>query len=298
VAETPERMCPRPRTLPPANVLSQKMVVLITPATRYGSANQGKLKPVVELRRVNLTKSDIDRIPADERFFYIVAGHLANEVSILHKLLIIGGNSLDREGPPGEAAHVQQFLLIKLLAGRLHEANDLISQHYYGKKLHQKYETDLSERAADALRNWRKYFGGTSNVITRIRNKFAFHIDRKEIETTYNQLDDDFALLYYNSPQWTAHDLFLGSEMIFLNSMSMVVDAPTTTGRISKIYLDTTAMSVRLAEFVTGFIELMTHKYIGLKPNQEGNLTIQGDLSISRYTVPFFATPPDAPPIS
>lgn len=253
---------------------------------------------MLQLRRVNLTKSDIDRVPADERFFYIVAGHLANEVSILHKLLIIGRKSLDREGPPGEAAHVQQFLLIKLLAGRLHEANDLIGQHYYGKKLHQKYETYLNEKAADALRNWSKYFGGTSNVITRIRNKFAFHTDLQEIETMYNQLDDDFALVYYSSPQWTAHDLFLGSEMIFLNSMSMVVDAPTTRERISKIYLDTIAMSVRLGEFVTGFIELMTDKYIGLKPNQEENLTTQGDLSISRYTLPFFATPPETPTIS
>jgi hypothetical protein len=41
-----------------------------------------------ELRRIRLTKTDLDRIPADERFFYLMAGHFANDVTILSQLLI------------------------------------------------------------------------------------------------------------------------------------------------------------------------------------------------------------------
>ena len=44
-------------------------------------------------RRAALPKADLDRVPPDERFFYVMAGHLANEVNILGKLLIIGGRS-------------------------------------------------------------------------------------------------------------------------------------------------------------------------------------------------------------
>jgi hypothetical protein len=253
---------------------------------------------MAQLQRITLTKSDLDRIPPDERFIYVMAGHLANEVSILQKLLIIGRNSLDREGAAGEAARVQQFLLIKLLAGRLHEANVLISRHYYGKKLHQKYEADLSEKARDSLFKLRKYFGEASNAITPIRNKFAFHTDRKEIEKIYDDIGGDDPLVLYFSKKYNGHDLFLGHEMIFLNAMSKVVDLPTPRDRISKIYLDTTVVSVWLGEFVTGFIQLMIDKYIGVRPNQVENVTIVDDLPVTRYTLPFFVTPPETPPTS
>jgi hypothetical protein len=53
-----------------------------------------------ELRRIRLTKTDLDRIPADERFFYLMAGHFANDVTILSQLLIAALNSAF--GRPGE----------------------------------------------------------------------------------------------------------------------------------------------------------------------------------------------------
>jgi hypothetical protein len=53
-----------------------------------------------ELRRIRLTKTDLDRIPADERFFYLMAGHFANDVTILSQLLIAAFNCAF--GRPGE----------------------------------------------------------------------------------------------------------------------------------------------------------------------------------------------------
>src|ERR1700736_1256245 len=168
---------------------------------------------MAQLQRINLTKTDLDRIPRDERFFYVVAGHLANEVSILDKLLIIGANSLDREGPPGEAPHVQQILLIRLLAGRLHEARVFIAAHYHGKKLHKKCEAHLNEEARDALRNWCKDLSNKRpNLITPIRQTFAVHIDREKIEKTYEDLNSDFSLVHYISMQYNDHNLLLGAR--------------------------------------------------------------------------------------
>jgi len=75
--------------------------------------------------------------------------------------------------------------------------------------------------------------------------------------------------------------------------MSMVVDFPTTRERMSKIYLDIIDVSLWLGKFVTGFIQLMITKYMGVGRNQVENLIIEDDLSFSRYTLPFFATPPE-----
>src|SRR6202023_1010064 len=95
-----------------------------------------------ELKCIRLTKTDLDRIPADERFFYLMAGHFVNDGTILSQLVIAAFNSCC--GRPGEfsgdephnaAGLAQLFLVLKLLAGRLHEASRLIGCHYFAKGL-------------------------------------------------------------------------------------------------------------------------------------------------------------------
>jgi hypothetical protein len=46
-----------------------------------------------------------------------------------------------KDEPHGQAGLAQLFLLLKLLAGRLHEASRLIDAHYFAKGLHKKYES-------------------------------------------------------------------------------------------------------------------------------------------------------------
>jgi hypothetical protein len=117
-------------------------------------------------RRIRLTKTDLDRIPADERFFYLMAGHFANDVTILSQLLIAAFNSafgrpgeFSRDEPHNAAGLAQLFLVLKLLAGRLHEASRLIACHYFAKGLDKKYENEMSEKARNARRQFSAYFG-------------------------------------------------------------------------------------------------------------------------------------------
>jgi hypothetical protein len=256
---------------------------------------------MAELQRIRLTKADLDRIPADERFFYVMAGHLANDVNILGKLLIGALNNWKsrgerREGPRLDAGLAQTFLLLKLLAGRLHEAYILVGSHYFSKGFREKYEGNMSKKAIHARHYFSAYFGGNSNIITSIRNKFAFHLDREKIDEVYNDLPNDFSFDHYLG-KYVAHTLFYGSEIIFLNAMATVVqDAPTALEAIDKIYADVVDASESLSVFVTGFIQVMITRYIGpVKPDQIENLTIKDELSISRYTLPFFVSPPEAP---
>lgn len=126
-----------------------------------------------EHKRIRLTKTDLDRIPADERFLYLVAGNLADDVAILGQLLIVAFSSafgqpgnFSRDEPHNAAGLAQLFLLLKLLAGRLHEASRLIGSHYFAKGLDKKYENEMSEKARNARRQFSSYFGSKDNVLT------------------------------------------------------------------------------------------------------------------------------------
>ena len=49
---------------------------------------------MTQLATLTLTKTQLDRIPADERLFYFMAGQLLNDVNILTKLLIAAKNEV------------------------------------------------------------------------------------------------------------------------------------------------------------------------------------------------------------
>jgi hypothetical protein len=77
-----------------------------------------------ELECIRLTKTDLDRIPSDERFFYLMAGHFADDVNILGQLLIAAFNSAfarpgetPRDEPHNAAGQAQMFFAAEA-AGR------------------------------------------------------------------------------------------------------------------------------------------------------------------------------------
>jgi hypothetical protein len=251
------------------------------------------------LKRVRLTKTDLDRIPADERFFYLMAGHLANDVNILGQLLIAAFNSAfarpgepARDEPHNAAGQAQLFLLLKLLAGRLHEANSLIGSHYFAKGLHKKYEHEMSEKARDARHRFSAYFGSQSNVITAIRNKIAFHLSSEELESVYDAVHGDFEFVQYIG-DYISHTLFFGSEILSINAMTTLVDGNTPLEAIDKIYKDVTEVSQSLGLFVMGYMQVMINRYLNpFKREQITDLTIAVEPSISFCTLPFFSSLP------
>jgi hypothetical protein len=256
---------------------------------------------MTELLRLDLTKADLNRIPPDERFFFLMAGHLANNVSILAKLLLAAFNTgftengQRREGPCGHAGIAQTFLLLGLLAGRLHEANKLIGAHYFGKGLHKKYEAEMFVKSVEALHRFTAYFSGKSNIITPLRNRFAFHFSREEVEYIYNTAGDDFTLTQYLSSEYHGHNLFYGSEMIIVNAMATLVEGcSTATEAIDRIHGDTSDATQWLGLFVFGFIQLIMKRHIfPVRRNQTENIILEDSSSISSHTLPFFVAPPE-----
>jgi hypothetical protein len=81
-------------------------------------------KTMSQLFRISLTKAHLDKIPHDERVFYLMAGQLSNDLNILSKLVWFAFNQhMATDGVVKEAALSQTLLLTKLLAGKLYEGH-------------------------------------------------------------------------------------------------------------------------------------------------------------------------------
>lgn len=251
------------------------------------------------LQMITLKKEHLDRIPDAERFFYIMSGHFANDVHILSLLLMAAfNNAFDardgkiKEGPNGHAAVAQTFLILKLLIGRLHEANRFITKNYLKKNLH-RYEADMDAREAAARQKFTMYFDQKQNILKEIRDKFSAHYDTKAIVDVLKQLPNSFKFIQYFGG-CAGHSLFYGSEMLILNAMaSKVQGAHNVHDGINAIYRDAVEMSECLAAFVIGFIRVIIKKYLNPFSTTQIRDIELGDLtSVSDYSLPFFAGPP------
>ena len=79
--------------------------------------------------------------------------------------------------------------------------------------------------------------------------------------------------------------------------LATITNSPTALEGLDRIYGDTTEVCVWLGLFLSGFMQVMIAHYIGvIKRNQLENLDVGDAPSISRYTLPFFAGPPDKQP--
>src|SRR5438477_10699374 len=85
-----------------------------------------------------------------------MVGHFSNELNILGQFLWAATNTSFRpdgtriHGPKGDASATQFILFMKLLAGRLHEVNNILSSRYYGKGLDKRYTHQLDPKGRDA----------------------------------------------------------------------------------------------------------------------------------------------------
>jgi hypothetical protein len=127
----------------------------------------------MNISRVRLTKTQILAIPEPDRSYLIALGTFLDEINILQRLLISSINTKTTHPIEVRAHLAQTMLFAKLLCGKLYEGRQLTN-------IGAKYIPKCPPIAQTALSQLNRYFSGT-NLISRVRNSFAFHSDRNEI---------------------------------------------------------------------------------------------------------------------
>jgi len=134
------------------------------------------------------SKADLDKAPPKERFFYLMAGSVANDSAILTKALLASlksedfGNTITNQGNS-----TVLFFILRMLSGRLVEASKLTTKN--SKMIKAEYEADLSPEAKSSFYAILKYFAGKRSLLLEVRDKMAFHHVNQSVEQAYQSLD-------------------------------------------------------------------------------------------------------------
>jgi hypothetical protein len=153
----------------------------------------------MELEKIHFKKNDLEKIPDNQRFFFIQAINLLTEINVLNRVACSYLKTTENE-IADKSIYCHKIFISVMLGGKLYEGWRILEKNYFGQKVSQEIDSHLSETGKRALNGLKNYFA-SENLIKKIRQKYAFHYDIDELKKQYNDYRDDEPFELY----WSEH---------------------------------------------------------------------------------------------
>lgn len=249
---------------------------------------------MITLHQIDLTKERLDRIPPAERRLLVLVAHGANEINTLSKLFHFASSSTD-EGISGHAERTQALVLGRLLTGKIYEFWKMLQASYFGAQLSRDYEPLLDAESLGALRDLKRYFG-RDNLVSVVRNKFAFHYSPEQIDAGYLALVAGDPLEVYLAHH-NGNTLFAFAETIAGRAMLEGI-VPGNPDQAFGALLKETSMIVGLmSEVAGGLMDVCIRRNLQATLYDFGVqvVEVEGVPDSQQVSIPFFIEIDDVP---
>ncbi len=183
--------------------------------------------PKFRVEKIEIKKQSLELLSQEQLTFFIIAGHVLNELVFAQKLFMACGNTASklrkrkRKGPKWqaelEANAVQDLIIQRILLGKVYEAKVFLEEYAFKRPWFKKFRRLLSSRGKLVLKklisahNYDKK-QHNSGLLYIARNKFAFHYHIAPVVQTVCKLENipEAFILYLTDHIGCA--LSLGSE--------------------------------------------------------------------------------------
>lgn len=191
----------------------------------------------MKINKIELTKDDLFELPANERVFLVYAGHALNELNMLSRLIVFS-MPIRRGEAERQFMVIQSQMLLRILAGKLHEMWVLFGKVYYKSKLSSTLKDQLSEESARALQELNEYFSKELSSVTEIRHLHAFHYDPHQVDAGLANLRPQMSLDIYFDEN-SANTIYGFADNIINCSVMASIDAADSRKAMRTIMEDT-----------------------------------------------------------
>jgi hypothetical protein len=240
------------------------------------------------IHKVVISKKQLTLFPEKERVLFIQIGHLANELTILMKLLIYAHTNSSFD-VVRKAYTMQASVIARICIGKIFEGWRLLESNLFASSLSKKYEAKFSRAGSQALQNLKKYFG-KKNLISEIRNRFSFHNPPfEDIKDLLDSIPEEAELHMYLGTEQANNNYYL-SEEIISRAMLNYVESNNLQQAMDRMYKELIEVSGWLVEFCGHCMVALSEEYWGQRGQdlvvEEINVESQG--KIGEFTIPFF----------
>lgn len=238
------------------------------------------------LNKILISKEKLKSIPEREQIFFIEIGNLLNELNTLQKVIFMSAkqtdDTLERRG-----RNLQALFFVRILAGKLSEAWELLKRDFFGAKLSQEYETRLDPDATKNLDKLKKYFS-RQNLIHQIRNEFAFHYSSPEqMKKQLEGVPKEETFELFVAPEHG--NCFYSMSDVILNFALLNAVDPTDPWRaMDKVLGEIFDVTRQFLDFLAEFLVIIVDRYIGLDSEK---VEVRNPPALDHLALPYFVRP-------
>lgn len=244
----------------------------------------------IAVHSLTYSRADLDKVPAEERFFYLMAGSVANDTAILNKALLASFKNPDFGSEiANQGNSTASVFILRMLSGRLVEGAKLIRGS--SKMLRDKYEDDLPLEAKTGLRDIQKYFGSKRSLLLNVRDRMAFHHLKDYIEVAYQSLNRSHELGDYIHTT-SGNTLYYTAEILHYETLRHLSGLPHEEA-IPRWIDDVIEQSKNFGNFLNGFMLVFAKRYLEHALDKLVNdAEVVPVIDFRKLALPFFTLPP------
>ncbi len=239
----------------------------------------------MKIQIYTISKQALMDIPAKERDFFLLAGHFANEVIFLSKLLVITQDQAS-EKIPAKAELTQALFVHKTLAGKLYEGWQMIRKYYLWTAISKDYDGLLEKDAQEAIKQLNRYFS-KGNLISKVRNSYSFHYGPDKIEPTLEEMEDGDELDMYIA-EHHINSLYYISESIINKAMLHELKQNDLRSSFDKLFQEIVEVYGLLLTFIHNFMTVAAGRHFVRTDSNPVLEEIENPPSLEDLRLPFF----------
>jgi hypothetical protein len=259
---------------------------------RDGRAHAGGVAvSMIEVFCIPVPKERLLAMPKEDRGLLLLLGYVANQITMLQKLLNFSTNGDAGTELQQIASGVQTQMLVRLMAGALNEAWGLVEKRFISRPIGRDYLSVLEPGGLDALNALKQLFHH-SELINYVRNNFGYHLpDTEQTEAAFQAALNDTSLDRLWNFQFSQHgfnSLFLLSDLIFIHGIGGAAFGAGPEDGHAKLLGEMGLASMHLVDFAKAFVAAAWRKYFGPELNCTEVTKINGAPDVDKVLLPFF----------
>lgn len=214
------------------------------------------------VREFSLTKRDYDGIDEDERTQFLMLAQVSNEIGMLHAILVQALNGLKPYFPKAvrETSLGMALYMARLMTNRICEGWSVASAQKTVNLLERLWEgvpdnpanVEIQAQTMTARESLGAYFSVKGNLITKVRNKQASHIDRASFVGAYDLAPDDLDMTDFHTGM-IGTTFFGGADSLQAIAVAHLAGGLGPAEASDRLFMEVLKVSEDLKTFIDGF---------------------------------------------
>lgn len=256
---------------------------------------------MIDVYRIPVPKERLWAMPKDERVLFLLLGYVANQLSMLQKLLTYSTNRTPTDEIEQHASGAQTQMLVRLTVGVLNEAWELVRTRFIETPMARDYLSRFDPPGQAAFSSLKQQFGG-SNLLNKVRKNYAFHYPRSDdVDHAFKVICDnpDFdGLLNLYFSHHGFNSLYLLSDLVFVQGIAEQVGEPDLAATYKKLLGELSKASINLIEFTKAFTAAAWLKHFGQEMLAKDKVVVSGAPQVDDVWLPFFVEVENTVPLA